>query len=717
MNITKKIMLASIAGILLLGILALFFSVQALQSRGESEIAAAREMMMTEKRAKVKDLITTAYAIIDDAYKVSQDKEKIAAIYQKQLRNMIGLAYQSVEAIYNRKDLLEPQKKAMAAGVIRNMRYNTNDYLWVNDLNAVMVMHPIKPALDGQDLSEMKDSNGKTFFLEMIRVCREKGEGFVDYTWPKPGSDQPVDKLSYVKLFKPWGWVIGSGVYLESSEAELQKSALNAISALRYGKEFKDYFWINDSTPKMVMHPIKPALNGQDLSQNKDTNGKKLFVEMVDVCREKGEGFVDYMWAKPGFDKPVPKLSYVKRHPGWDWIVGTGIYLDDVDDAVTAKEKEIQAEVSSEKMWLISILAVILVVVAVGIFFIARRISTPIIRASEMLKDIAQGEGDLTVRLDVVSKDEVGEMANWFNVFIEKLQGIIQKIAENAAKLDSSSTELAAISKQMSAGAEQASGKAVTVAAASEEMTTNMGSVAAAMEQASTNVGMVASAVEEMTATIQEIAQSTEKARDITSQAVNRASTASGKVSELGQAAQEIGKVIEAITEISEQVNLLALNATIEAARAGEAGKGFAVVANEIKELARQTSNATDEIKERVAGIQSSTEGTVAEITGITTVVNEVNETVSTIATAVEEQSVTTREIASNISQASTGLGEVNENVSQSSSVSSEITSDIADVTQTSGEISNSSSQVNMSADELSRLANQLNELVNTFKV
>jgi methyl-accepting chemotaxis protein len=445
------------------------------------------------------------------------------------------------------------------------------------------------------------------------------------------------------------------------------EDAKQAIAQLRYGPRGKDYFWINDMAPRMIMHPIKPELDGKDLSGSQDPNGKKLFVEFVDVCRDKGEGFVDYMWPIPGQDAPVPKLSYVKLFEPWGWIVGTGIYLDDVEQAVTSKEAEIRAAVAAQRNSLIGILLALLALTGTAVAFISKRITRPIVTASDMLKDIAQGEGDLTRRLKVESRDEVGEMAKWFNMFIENIQSIIGSVAENAHQVNDASSDLNAISDQMSAGAGQTSDKADTVAAASEEMSTNMNSVAAAMEEAATNVGMVATAAEEMTATINEIAQNTEKARGVTGEAVKQAGNASSQVTELGTAAQEIGEVIETITEISEQVNLLALNATIEAARAGEAGKGFAVVANEIKDLARQTADATGEIKSRVESIQNSTDGTVTEIGNITRVVNEVNEIVSTIATAVEEQSVTTNEIAGNVAQAAQGIEEVNENVAQSS--------------------------------------------------
>jgi methyl-accepting chemotaxis protein len=348
---------------------------------------------------------------------------------------------------------------------------------------------------------------------------------------------------------------------------------------------------------------------------------------------------------------------------------------------------------------------------------ITRSIVRPVNGVVDSLTELAHGEGDLTVRLPTGGSDEVGDLARRFNEFMEKLHGMIRDIVKGVQTLSSSFTELSAISQQMSASAEQTSTKSNTVAVAADEMSANMNSVTAAMEQSSTNTNMVAAAAEEMSATIGEIAQNAEKARTISDEAVHQSKGAGHQMTELGNAAQAIGKVTATITEISEQTNLLALNATIEAARAGEAGKGFAVVANEIKELAKQTAEATLDIRKQIEGMQNATGTTVLSIEKIGQVIADVNEIVATIATAVEEQSVSTKEIADNIAQVSSGIQEVNENIAQSSKVSEDITKEIAEVNQASGEIAGSSSQVRLSADELSTVSEQLNALVGRFKI
>ena len=372
---------------------------------------------------------------------------------------------------------------------------------------------------------------------------------------------------------------------------------------------------------------------------------------------------------------------------------------------------------SALKNSLLSLVGIVLVIVVAIYLLVNRLIARPLKNITGMVKDIAEGEGDLTARIDINTKDEIGELATCFNAFMENLQALIKDIAGNAETLSTSSSALSSLSEEMKAGANSASDKSNTVAAAAEEINSTMSSVASATEEATTNISIIVTSTEQMTGTINEIAQNTEKTHIITKQAVSQAKSASDKVNELGRVAKEIGKVTETITEISGQTNLLALNATIEAARAGDAGKGFAVVATEIKELAKQTARATDEIKGKIKGVQDTTTGTVFEIQEISKVINEINDTVSMIAAAVEEQSVTTKDIAENVSQTSQGIEETAKNVGHASSAVGEIAKDISDVNQSTNDISESSLRVNTNASELTKLAGQLKEMVGKFKV
>lgn len=722
LKIGAKVNLIIVVSLLLVGGVSLFFSVSALNKEGDIAIEDYRTGVMEQKKNYIRDLVGSAYTIADGYFKDISDKEILRKNSGDKIKAAIDQAVSVFESSFKNEGLGSmEQRKACAMNAIEKMRWGTDQkgYFWIQNTDGNMVMHPINPSLNGKALFGLKDPDGKRFFKAFDDVAKEKGAGFVDYKWPKPGFDKPVDKISYVKLFKPWGWIIGGGTYLESTEKKLKQQALKSIGSVRYGEDNSGYFFIFDSKGICLLHPVKPSLVGKNMYNVKDKKGNYFIQYIINAAdsSDKG-GFFEYFWSKPGAEEAVAKLSFSKKLKGWGWYIGTGIYTDDVDAVLAKKAESVRSDITKEIIKIVSIVAgLIVLALFVSWFVVSKGVVAPIRRVIDMLKDIAEGEGDLTRRIEDKSGDETQELAEWFNKFIENMQKMITNVKQDAVKLIDSSKTLAGISDHMNSGAEDTASRANTVAAASEEMSSNINSVAAAMEEAATNVNMVAAASEEMSSTIDEIAKNAEQARGTTDSTVTQTQNASKEVNELGAAAREIGKVVESITDISEQVNLLALNATIEAARAGEAGKGFAVVANEIKDLAGQTANATNEIKDRVSSIQTSTDGTVSNISNISTAVSEINEMVSTIATAVEEQSATTKEISENVSQASRGIEEVNENVAQVSTASNDVSKEIAEVTQSSGEMSNSSSQVKMNAEDLSELAGNLADIMAKFKV
>ncbi len=454
------------------------------------------------------------------------------------------------------------------------------------------------------------------------------------------------------------------------------------------------------SSGAIIAHPDKALVgkNAKDLQLSTEAinaiqNGKS-YIEYTKSDTFKGEALTIYTPVKIG-----------KTDQPWSLAISVSM------DKVLAPAKQLR-----NISLIIGFISLLLLFIVVDV--IARTIIIkPIKQVIDGLDDINEGEGDLTKRLPVHTKDEIGKLASSFNQFLGKLQGIIHDIAENSTTVHSSSGNFKTLAGEMSTEAQKASEMTNHVVTASSDMNSNIYAIAAAMEQASTNISIVATATEEMTTTISEIAKESESARTITEQAVGQSQQASITMDQLGVSAANISKVTATIMEISDQTNLLALNATIEAARAGEAGKGFAVVANEIKELARQTGTATQEIRSTIEGIQGATDDSRASINEISKVINSVNEIVSGIASAVEEQSVATREIATNISQASSGIEEVNANVSQTSNFSKQITDDITIVNNSISMASKNAARLNDGAEELAELANQVNKVVGQFRV
>ncbi|MBE9036231.1 methyl-accepting chemotaxis protein [aff. Roholtiella sp. LEGE 12411] len=294
--------------------------------------------------------------------------------------------------------------------------------------------------------------------------------------------------------------------------------------------------------------------------------------------------------------------------------------------------------------------------------------------------------GDFSVRL--AEDNDLGEVAIAFNEMIASVRDSIRQMAEVAATVASSAEELTAVSSEMSGNASQTAEQAT--------------SASASAEQVSQNAITVATAVEEMTASIREIARNSAQGAKIATDAVGTAVKTNATINKLGQSSIDIGKVVKVITSIAQQTNLLALNATIEAARAGDAGKGFAVVASEVKELAKQTANATEDISQRIEAIQTDTNGAVEAITEITGVVNQISDIQTTIASAVEEQTATTSEISRNVAESAKGATNIAKN--------------IGIVAQNALSTTSGANNTSQAAEELARIAAELQKIVGKFK-
>ncbi|HPC41580.1 MAG TPA: methyl-accepting chemotaxis protein [Spirochaetota bacterium] len=397
--------------------------------------------------------------------------------------------------------------------------------------------------------------------------------------------DQKKQKLKEVTEV---GISILQNCYMKSkngtlTEEEAQAQAIDLINALRYGPEGKDYLWINDFHPTMIMHPFNTALNGTDLSDYKDPHGKAIFVEFVKVCKEKGKGYVDYMWQwKDQKDKIVPKISYVQSFNQWGWIIGTGIYINDVND-----------EIWSILFVIIGVFAGVIAIMF-GVFYgISRMITTPINGITEMMKDIAERNGDLTQRIEISTKDEIGDLGTWINRFINDIHDIVAQVSVNA-------THLAQTIEQISSGNQNLSQRTSEQASALEEIATIIEEAVATIKQNSENSEEANKKAEEAARVVQEAKDQSIKSIQLAESGGTVVSRAIESINEVNKSSKKIADILKVINDIAFQTNLLALNAAVEAARAGDQGRGFAVVADEVRNLAQRSAGAANEISDMI---------------------------------------------------------------------------------------------------------------------
>ena len=450
-----------------------------------------------------------------------------------------------------------------------------------------------------------------------------------------------------------------------------QKQALSVVRGLRYDHD--DYFWINDLTPVMIMHPANPKLDGQNLSAIRDPDGFAVFNEFVVLAKAKGAGIVNYRWPKPGADAPVAKTSYIQLFEPWGWIIGSGVYVDDV-----------QAEFTGQ-VWKASVIGLLIaVVMALLVALIARSIVRPLQAAVNAMGNIASGESDLTRSLDTHGHDEVTQLSQHFNSFTAKLRQVVSQLQVCANALGQSSTELGSNATQAHDRSQQQSQQMELVATAINEVTYGVQDVAKNAEHAASEMRDAQAQAQQGQVNIDSSLQQIDQLSGTISQAVEVMRTLSAE-------STQIGSVLEVIRSIADQTNLLALNAAIEAARAGEQGRGFAVVADEVRLLAQRTQKSTAEIQGMIERLQGHSEAAVkvisdshsasqltieqagqagASLTAIGQALRNLNGLNASIASATLQQAHVVEDINQNVTQAA-GLSHSTALAAQQSSVAS----------------------------------------------
>lgn len=474
------------------------------------------------------------------------------------------------------------------------------------------------------------------------------------------------------------------------TQQQAKTQALETIKALRY--DSTNYFWINDYQPTMIMHPIKPALDNKDLSNNKDPDGKALFVEMANIVKRDGEGFIPYKWPKPGKDQPVEKVAFVKGFSQWQWIIGSGVYLDSIDEAF------------SQQRNLIIVSAIIMIIAVILLsYFIGKSILIPTRLAADMMKDISQGEGDLTRTLNESGNDEISELSRSFNLFVLKIRESLVHVSQSANGVSKHAKIVDESSKTSHSFIELQNDSSTQVAAAMEQMTHQIHDVsrnAEAAEQAA-----------------KDAAQNASTGKNVVAQTITAIETLSSNIEtvsrvteDLANESHNIGSVLDVIRSISEQTNLLALNAAIEAARAGEHGRGFAVVADEVRTLASRTGQSTDEIQTMITKLQEGAKAAVEAVKSSQALSVSTVEQASSANTSLNE----IERLVSIITEMNSQIARATE---QQTQAADEVNLRINELSQSTEQSLNNTKQLTDASDNLKQSSEGLSSVVNRFKL
>ena len=547
--------------------------------------------------------------------------------------------------------------KQVVIDIIKKLKFENKGVMILNIQGPTMIMHPFKTKLAGQNMFAKKDTKGKLFYQEIVKTCKENGEGLVHYYWSKPGEEKASHKITYVKLFKPWGWIVGSGIYVDDVEKEISSFKWKIIFALFIAILIAGIIGIYIA--KKIEAPIKKLddaskeLTAGNLNTVVDIDSQDeigrlgdVFNDMIENVRNSMEE-IKQRQAEAEEAKHIAEDAKIEMQKQQDYLEGS------VDNMLGAMEK----------------------------FAI----------------------GDLTVRLNVDTDDAIGKLYTGFNQSVENIAETISILNEMTNNVATTTTQISSNTEEMAAGAHEQAAQASEVAGAVEEVavtiqenTNNANSADEAAKQAGESAKGGGEVITDTITGMNKIAEVVLQSVDI--------------VQKLGKSSDQIGEIVQVINDIADQTNLLALNAAIEAARAGEHGRGFAVVADEVRKLAEKTSKATNEIASMINQIQNETDDAVKSIQVGTKEVESGKILAEKARKALDEIIGGTTNVAEIIRRVAIASDEQTKAIS-------EISRNIEGISTVSEEAASGVNQISEATESLNQLTIQLQEVVNKFKV
>ncbi len=498
--------------------------------------------------------------------------------------------------------------------------------------------------------------------------------------------EQLVDsRKQELKAYLMMGVTSVKSLYEADNSEQNKALAKDILKSMRF--ESDGYFFAYDSKGVNTLHAMNSALEGKNLYGLKDDNGVPVIAGLIDAAKT-GDGFLYFSWMKPSIKAQAPKLGYAEYLPKWDWVLGTGIYIDDIDVQVAEFETQRLAVLHEQTVIAVGLSFLGLVITGIIVSLLVARGVAPLQHIVVSLKDVAAGGGDLTARLKVESRDEVGEVASAFNDFMDKLHPMIADIRLSADEVSHAALELG---KQTSKSSQQMNDHCLET----DKVVTAVTEMSATAREVANNTNSTAQAIESANQQIIEAQREVNLAIEGIGALVNEVDITSDAIQELSEQTGQITKVLKVIGDIAEQTNLLALNAAIEAARAGEQGRGFAVVADEVRSLASRTQNSTKEISDMLDALhqgvskavssmsvsQERGEKTAMESAQIKETLSGISEAVAMIqdmgtqtASAAEQQSAVSEEINQNLVTIQHIVNELSDNLRYSESISNRLT-------------------------------------------
>jgi methyl-accepting chemotaxis protein len=597
--------------------------------------------------------------------------------------------------------------KTTIKSIVKNFRYKVtstdkkaNGYFWINDFKGGIVMHPLKPQLDGKNLINFKDKAGNRVFYDMIKVCKKQNAGITHYVWPNPKTGKLEQKTSYVATFKPYNWIIGTGLYNSDVDNIIKNKIITSLSSMRYGKNKDGYFfaykWDKNGNYYFAFHGVKSRLNGKKTDIYKpDVKGKVFRAKLIKKGKN-GGGFVTYHYKKPSTGKIEPKLAYAQLLPKLNWVVVTGVYVDDIDKKMDLTSKKITSEISTIVIHNIIVSFILLfLIIIITLYMLQKSIIDPIKHLEDTIGNIIQSK-DFQKTIQLENDDEIGEIAKNINSLITTVdfllkdtKVIIEKTYHDTNYINQTINEL-----NISFNEEK------NIVYLAKDTYKNINN------EILNNVQKTTTSTEKINSTqkkLDTIKDNIDNLNRVIENSVQKEIEIAGRMNELTTNINDIKNILSIINDIADQTNLLALNATIEASRAGKHGQGFAVVADEVKKLAEKTQKSLREINSTVSiivqEINNSNEeisNTAKESQKLIEIANNVENQIDDIHFTMSESVNSINDISKNSKNNIINLGKLNEimgSLNQKTEINSDkvekIDSNIKDLTVTMNKLEN----------------------------